>query len=134
MNVTRSSAGSGERRSPLAPLVDAAHLYSLGRADPQEIVDRVVAVIRAEWSDAADRARLTQADRTLLWESQILNPSIFCALAERPSPGRSLARRELPRRQQRFSRRCRLKVHLGGWWLWHAKGGSVSGQTIAPTG
>ncbi len=67
----------GERRSRLALLVDAAHLYLLGRVEAQEIVDRVVALIRAEWSDAADQARLTQADRDLLWESQILNPSIF---------------------------------------------------------
>ena len=67
----------GERRSRLALLVDAAHLYLLDRVEAQEIVDRVVAVIRAEWSDAADQARLTQADRDLLWESQILNPSIF---------------------------------------------------------
>jgi hypothetical protein len=36
-----------------------------------------VAVIRDEWSDAADRSRLAQADRDLLWGSQILNPSIF---------------------------------------------------------
>ena len=69
----------GERRSRLAPLVDAAHLYLLDRAEAREIVDRLVAVIRAEWSDAADRARLTPADRDRLWESQILNPSIFCS-------------------------------------------------------
>jgi serine/threonine-protein kinase HipA len=69
----------GERRSRLALLVDGAHLYLLERGEAQEIVDRVVAVIRAEWSDAADQARLTQADRDLLWESQILNPSIFYA-------------------------------------------------------
>jgi hypothetical protein len=67
----------GERRSRLAPLVDAAHLYLLDRVEAREIVDRVVAVIRDEWSDAADRARLTHADRDLLRESQILNPSIF---------------------------------------------------------
>jgi len=69
----------GERRSGLAPLVDAAHLYLLDRVEAEEIVERVVAEIRAGWSDAADRARLTQADRNLLWESQILNPSIFYA-------------------------------------------------------
>jgi hypothetical protein len=69
----------GERRSRLAPLVDAAHLYLLDRAESREIVDRLVAVIRAEWSDAADRARLTPADRDRLRESQILNPSIFCS-------------------------------------------------------
>lgn len=67
----------GERRSRLTLLVDAAHLYLLDRVEAQEIVDRVVAVIRAEWSDAADQARLTHADRHLLWQSQILNPSIF---------------------------------------------------------
>jgi hypothetical protein len=69
----------GERRSRLAPLVGAAHLYLLDRAEAREIVDRLVAVIRAEWSDAADRARLTPADRDRLRESQILNPSIFCS-------------------------------------------------------
>ena len=69
----------GERRSRLAPLVDAARLYRLDRAEAREIVDRLVAVIRAEWSDAADRARRTPADRDRLRESQILNPSIFCS-------------------------------------------------------
>jgi len=39
-----------------------------------------VAVLRVEWSDAADRARLTPADRELLWEGQMLNPSIFYAV------------------------------------------------------
>lgn len=67
----------GERRSRLALLVDAAPFYLLDRGEAQEIVDRVVAVIRAEWSHAADRARPTQADRDLLWEGQVLNPSFF---------------------------------------------------------
>ncbi len=77
VNQAMAYGPDGERRSRLQPLVRAAPLYLLDPSEARQIVDRLVEVIRTEWSDAADRARLTDTDRNLLWESQILNPSIF---------------------------------------------------------
>ena len=67
----------GERRSRLQPLLRAAPLYHLDAATARAIVDDLVEVIRADWDAAADLARLSAADRQLLWSRQILNPSIF---------------------------------------------------------
>ncbi len=67
----------GERRARLEPLVRAARLYHLESADARQLVDGLVEVIHSNWNHAADHARLSPADRELLWGTQILNPSIF---------------------------------------------------------
>ena len=67
----------GERRARFESLVRAAPLYHLDAAGARVIVDEMVEVIRADWDAAADLARLSAADRQLLWSRQILNPSIF---------------------------------------------------------
>lgn len=69
----------GERRSRLEPLVAAHRHYHLEVGEARGIVDHIVDTVRSEWPDAADRARLTAADRDRLWGAQILNPSIFYA-------------------------------------------------------
>lgn len=66
----------GRRVSRLQLCVQAAHLYQLTTGQAQEIVDAQVATIEAEWSDAADAARLTTGERAQLWHRQILNPAI----------------------------------------------------------
>jgi len=68
---------NGENRSRIEPLLRAAPLYHLEPTGARQIVDHVVDVIRTQWGDAADGARLSSADRDLLWEAQILNRSIF---------------------------------------------------------
>ncbi|MDO8391497.1 MAG: HipA domain-containing protein [Actinomycetota bacterium] len=64
----------GYRFSRLAGCISAAPTFLLDRREAQEIVDRQVHVIRSEWADAADDARLTIAERDALWGRQILNP------------------------------------------------------------
>lgn len=67
----------GERRSRLEALVSCGAAYHLEVTEAREIVERIVDVIRTEWDEAADRTRLSDADKQTLWGSQILNPSIF---------------------------------------------------------
>lgn len=43
-------------------------------AEAREIIDGQVAVIERDWNEVADLARLTVAQRNLLWRSQIVNP------------------------------------------------------------
>ncbi len=64
----------GFRMSQLAGCVAAANIYGLTAREARDIIDRQLEVIRSEWSDAADVARLTGADRQQLWGRQILNP------------------------------------------------------------
>jgi len=65
---------SGFRMSQLAGCINAAGIYLLDTKEAREIVDRQLDVIHSEWDDAADAARLTQAERHALWGRQILNP------------------------------------------------------------
>lgn len=76
-NQAMAIGRDGWRSARLAGCVERSDLYALSRADAQAIVDEQVAVIRSEWSDAADHARLTQADRAAMWERLILPPYAF---------------------------------------------------------
>ena len=67
----------GDNQSLLAVCIDAAAAYLLSNEEAQEIVDRQVDLVREEWRDAADTARLTTRERDALWETSILNPAIF---------------------------------------------------------
>jgi serine/threonine-protein kinase HipA len=67
----------GGRRSQLRVCVAAAPVYSLTTVQAQEIIDAQLDIIRTDWSEAADTARLTQSERAQLWGRQILNPYIF---------------------------------------------------------
>lgn len=64
----------GFRLSQLAGCVDAAGEYELSTAEAREIIDHQIEVIRAQWGDAADAARLSSAERQALWGRQVLNP------------------------------------------------------------
>lgn len=52
----------------------AASTYLLSLDEARELIDHHIHVIRTQWSDAADAARLTHAERSRLWGHQILNP------------------------------------------------------------
>ena len=67
----------GQRRSQFAVCIEAAHVYHLSTAEAREIVEAQVETITREWSDAADVARLTHAERERLWGRQILNEFTF---------------------------------------------------------
>jgi serine/threonine-protein kinase HipA len=64
----------GDRRSQVATCVAAAHVYELDEGDARDIIDQQLTVIHDQWADAADRARLTAAERRWLWGRQIVNP------------------------------------------------------------
>lgn len=64
----------GWRYSQLAGCLERCHLYGLTTKAAKEIIDHQVDTIRADWSEVADEARLTEADRRHMWERQILNP------------------------------------------------------------
>jgi serine/threonine-protein kinase HipA len=64
----------GFRWSQLDGCISAASVYLLTKAEAREIIDHQVAVITAEWTEAADAVRLTDAERRQLWGRQILNP------------------------------------------------------------
>lgn len=66
----------GRRESRFAVCLDAAHIYHLLRADAQEIIDHHATVITEQWNDAAEAARLTDAEKQQMWHRQILNPAV----------------------------------------------------------
>ena len=68
---------AGDRTPRVTALVRAAHEYGLTRREADEIVDRLVATVHDEWDDAADTARLTQAERDFLHGRQFLDPDVL---------------------------------------------------------
>jgi serine/threonine-protein kinase HipA len=64
----------GFRMSQLSGCVMNASVYLLSPAEAVDIIDAQLEVIRVQFSDAADAARLTEAERLALWGRQILNP------------------------------------------------------------
>jgi serine/threonine-protein kinase HipA len=64
----------GMRDSQFALCVEAAHIYGLSKRAAREIIERQVEIINDDWSDVADLAQLTTAERNALWGRQILNP------------------------------------------------------------
>lgn len=64
----------GTRESSFVACLQAAAVYGLTTADAREIIDTQVCIINRDWTDVADLARLTTAQRNLLWHRQIINP------------------------------------------------------------
>jgi serine/threonine-protein kinase HipA len=64
----------GFRMSQLAGCVKNAGTYLLSPAEAIDLIDAQLEVIRMQFLDAADAARLTEAERRALWGRQILNP------------------------------------------------------------
>jgi serine/threonine-protein kinase HipA len=64
----------GYRYSRLAGCLPAAGVYLLTSGEAADIIDHQLDLIRGQWNDAADTARLTTAEREQLWGRQILNP------------------------------------------------------------
>ena len=67
----------GARLSQLGSCLAAAPVYLLDPGQARDLIDQVVDAIRTHWPEAADAARLTAAERTLIEGRQILNPYVF---------------------------------------------------------
>ncbi|MCP3936885.1 MAG: HipA domain-containing protein [Actinomycetia bacterium] len=67
----------GFRLSQLAGCVKAAAEYLLSESEARLIIDHQVEVIEAEWSEVADDATMTEADRQYFLRRQFLNPFAF---------------------------------------------------------
>jgi serine/threonine-protein kinase HipA len=68
---------SGFRDSQLNGCVEAASLYGLTAADAREIIEHQIAVIKDDWNEVCDMARLTEAGRSYFLHRQFLNPFAF---------------------------------------------------------
>jgi serine/threonine-protein kinase HipA len=67
----------GSRASQFSVCVAAAADYGLSRPEAGQVVERIVTTVENHWSEAADAAGLSEADRNLLWKRSILNRSSF---------------------------------------------------------
>jgi len=66
--------------------------YGLDSREAFALVERQIEVVHNGWADAADRARLNDADRRAAWGGPILNESILSSWDDaRPRPGRPKA-------------------------------------------
>ncbi|MDA8279979.1 MAG: HipA domain-containing protein [Actinomycetota bacterium] len=74
----------GWRYSQLAGCLDAAKVYHLTPAEAWDIIDHQVSTILSSWPEAAERARLTAAERDAMWHTQILNPYALYDWPRRP--------------------------------------------------
>ena len=72
-----------ERRSQLSLCLAAANRFLLSDERAMEIVKRQVAVIGRHWNAVCGAARLSDADRRLLWRRQFLNDLAFEGLEDR---------------------------------------------------
>lgn len=68
---------TGERASQLRLCRQAAAEFGLSKHESDSIISGLIETIERDWSDAADEARLTVAERTHLMGRQILNPYIY---------------------------------------------------------
>jgi serine/threonine-protein kinase HipA len=64
----------GFRWSNLAGCLNAANTYLLDAPQARSIIEHQLEIVQAEWEDAADRCRLTTAEKAQIWRRQMLNP------------------------------------------------------------
>lgn len=64
---------NGFKESQLAGCVEHAEAYQVRRAEAREIIDMQIEVIRSDWEEVCDLARLTQVERAYFWKRQFLN-------------------------------------------------------------
>ncbi len=67
-------ARDGFRFSQVIGCQNAASTYLLSSDEARQVIDHQLHVIRSQWTDAADAARLSHSERSRLWGHQILNP------------------------------------------------------------
>ena len=64
----------GERSSQIDRCVEQSASYHLDSHDARGIFEHQIGVIRRDWNEVCDLARLTRAEREQLWGRQFLNP------------------------------------------------------------
>lgn len=64
----------GRRDSSFAACLGAGSVYGLSKREARDIIDGQIDIIERDFTEVADLARLTDAQRNLLWRRQILNP------------------------------------------------------------
>ncbi len=67
---------SHNRASRLGLCMAASDIYQLTKSAARDPFDAMIETINDQWSDAADDAELTNAERDRLWHRQFLNPAI----------------------------------------------------------
>ncbi len=75
----------GYRMSQLAGCLARASTYMLTESDARELIDHQVEVIKREWSDVCDLARISEVDRSYFWGRQFLNPYAFYGYSADPT-------------------------------------------------
>lgn len=76
-NQAMAIGRDGQRKSRLGVCRDACETYLLNSQEANEIIEGQVEVIRTQWDEAAEEARLTAQDKQRLWGRQILNEYAF---------------------------------------------------------
>jgi serine/threonine-protein kinase HipA len=76
-NQAMAIGREGQRTSQIATCLAASGTYLLSSQQAQEIIDEQIEVIRAQWDEAADAARLSELDRRQLYGREILNEFAF---------------------------------------------------------
>ena len=71
---------SGIRTSTFHAAISVAAEYGLSTSDARSVVDDVVSAITDHYAEAADQARLSEADRTAMLGRQFLNPGVWHGL------------------------------------------------------
>ncbi len=66
-NQAMAIGRDGQRISQVASCLSSCEIYLLDSAQAQAIIDNQLDIIRTQWSEAADAARLTELDRKLLY-------------------------------------------------------------------
>ncbi|HEY5857355.1 MAG TPA: HipA domain-containing protein [Aldersonia sp.] len=64
----------GRRDSSFAACLESCPVYGLTNSEARDIIDNQIDVIERDFSEVADLARLTEAQRNFLWRRQVLNP------------------------------------------------------------
>lgn len=76
-NQAMAIGRDGQRTSQLATCRASSEIYLLNSAQAQAIIDEQIEIIRTQWDEAADAARLTELDRRQLYGREILNEYVF---------------------------------------------------------
>lgn len=63
--------------SQLSVCLAAATSFKLNANEAQEIVDRQIKLIKQNWNQVCDEAKLTKLERQMFWERQFMNPYVF---------------------------------------------------------
>ncbi len=76
-NQAMAISRDGRRTSQIITCLTACETYLLSSAQARAIIDEQIEIIRTQWDEAAQAARLSELDRRQLYGREILNEFIF---------------------------------------------------------